>query len=314
MPSGDCSMTIDVLICTFNRSQRLKKALESLLGVKVPNGHRLRIIVVNNNSSDNTEQVIRSLQGTVEIVYVFEARQGKSYALNAGLLLISGEVVAFTDDDVIVDENWFLEIVCAAEKYPKYECFGSKVVGVYPARLPDWLDVTGKMSFLRTPLIDFAGRDQDGPFEDGQTPGGGSMFFRRAAVEENGPFRTDLGPRGRKLGFSEDVEYCHRFLSRGKRFMYVCQAIVYHPVHAERLQKPYLLNWQFRCGRYEARRIQGTRSSPMLLGAPRYLFRQVAEHAAGWAFSRTSKDRFYNRLRLYYRAGELFEHIVLRLS
>jgi hypothetical protein len=52
----------------------------------------------------------------------------------------------------------------------------------------------------------------------------------------------------------------------------------------------------------------------MLLGAPRYLFRQVAEHAAGWAFSRTSKDRFYNRLRLYYRAGELFEHIVLRLS
>jgi len=309
-------MTIDVLICTFNRSQRLKSALESILRARVPEGHRLRLIVVDNNSNDDTEQVVGSLQGGAEIVYVFEARQGKSYALNAGLGLLSGEVVAFTDDDVIVDENWLLEIIRAIERYPQYDCFGLKVVGVWPANVPSWLDVTGKMGFLRTALLDLANRDQDqdGTYEGSKTPGGLSMFFRRAAVEENGPFRIDLGPKGRRLGFSEDVEYCQRFLSRGKRFMYVSQAIVYHPVHPERLQKSYLLKWQFYCGRSEVRRTHGSRGIAMLLGAPRYLFRRVAEHAVGWTFSRTSKDRFYHRLRLYYGAGELFEYIRLRFS
>jgi GT2 family glycosyltransferase len=222
-------------------------------------------------------------------------------------------VVVFTDDDVIVDENWLLEIARALERYAQYDCFGSKVVGVYPDKLPDWLDVSGRMGFLRTALIDFTARDHDGVFEGCQTPGGGSMFFRRAAVEENGPFRTDLGPRGERLGFSEDIEYCQRFLSRGKKFMYVSAAIIYHPVHKERLKKAYLSRWQFQCGRSEVRRTNGASGVQTLFGVPRYLFRTVVEHALGWGLSSNCTDRFYHRLRLYHRAGELLEHFLFRI-
>ena len=110
-------MTIEVLICTYNGCQRLKTSLETILRAKVPQGHRLPLIVVNNNSTDDTEKVVRSLQTCGEILYVFEPRQGKSYALNTGLGLLSGEVVVFTDDDVTVDDNWLLEIVRALERY-----------------------------------------------------------------------------------------------------------------------------------------------------------------------------------------------------
>jgi glucosyl-dolichyl phosphate glucuronosyltransferase len=305
-------MIIDVMICTYNRGAMLKKAMESILHATIPPNYSLRLIIVNNNSQDDTEQIVNSFMNKAEIVYVREKRQGKSYALNTGLGLIQGDIVLFTDDDITVDDNWFLEIAHAIEQYSNYECFGMRVIGIYPEQLPDWLDITGRMTFLRTALLVRESKDQDAEYQEGKTPGGVNMFFRRKAVEENGPFRTDLGPKGKKLGFSEDVEYCSRFLDRNKKFMYVSRAVVYHPVHPERLKKSYLLKWQFFCGRSEVSRTRGIQGIPMFKGIPRYLLRQIAEHAVGWTFSLNEKDRFFHRLRLYYATGEFVEYAALR--
>jgi len=246
-------MKVDVIICTYNRAEKLKRAIQSILVADRPENVTVRLIIVDNNSNDNTESVTKgfSLNGFgTEIKYLFEERQGKSYALNTALKHISGDLVAFTDDDEIVDRGWLREMIKASERYPQYSCFGGKVLAMYPENMPGWLDIHASMRFLKSA---FGNRD-DGNLEIeygsrtiSKIPGGGNMFFRREAIEKNGLFRTDLGPVGNELGFSEDVEFCQRLLNRGERFMYIPSVVVYHHVHLKRLNKKYLLKWQYKC-------------------------------------------------------------------
>lgn len=271
--------------------------------------------MVGNNSTDETESVVKEFlknDSWIKIKYLFEEKQGKSHALNTVLNYITGDIIAFTDDDITVDKGWIREMVGAVERYPKYNCFGCKVVAIYPDNMPKWLDINGSMRFLKSVFCqkDYGNREIEyGDRTISKTPGGGNMFLRRKAIEKNGPFRTDLGPVGRELGFSEDTEYCHRLLEKGERFMYIPSAIVYHPVHTERLKKEYLLNYQYRVGRSEVRRNRGYKDTAKVFGVPRYLYRKMIEHAVGWGLSIQSKKRFYHRLRLYYTAGEIVEHL-----
>lgn len=305
--------SLDIVICTFNRAERLARVLDSLKAARPPAGVQVQIIVVDNNSSDDTRQQVERFKdlGNPRVRYLFEAQQGKSHALNTALRHITAELIAFTDDDVLVDEAYLAGIVDAANRYPDCRCFGGKVVALFPDEMPDWLDVRNTMPFLRSPFVDRQDGDLEVPYGEGTeypTPGGCNMFFRRGAVEENGPFRTDLGPTGRRLGFAEDSEYCARLKDRGEQFMYIPSVVVKHPVYPERLTKRYLLSWQYNCGRSEARRHAGKDSSARLLGVPRYLFRRALTHFAGWIVSIGPRPRFYHRLRLAYTLGEIVGH------
>lgn len=309
-------MNLDVVVCTYNRAEKLNKALRSLLEAELLETTAVRFIVVDNNSTDGTKSVVEDISGTVpprmSITYLFEQKQGKSHALNTALEQIAGDMVAFTDDDVTVDKGWIKEMVGALQRYPGYNCFGGRVVAQYPDNLPRWLDLNGSMKFVRSVFVDTDGGAEEIDFTENtvsQTPGGVNMFFRRKTVEKNGLFRTDLGPQGRKLGFSEDTEYCRRLLGKGERFMYIPSAIVYHPVHEDRLSKEYLLNWQYNCGRSEVRRCGGYSDTRKIFGVPRYLYRKLIEHSIGWSISLDARKKFYHRLRLYYAVGEVLEHL-----
>src|SRR5918912_2531949 len=101
-----------VLICTYNRADRLGETLDSLARSKV-DGLRWDVIVVDNNSTDNTRAVVLSRIDAypVPLRYLFESRQGKSNALNTGLADTDAAIIVFTDDDVRVSDGW-LEAAC----------------------------------------------------------------------------------------------------------------------------------------------------------------------------------------------------------
>jgi glycosyltransferase involved in cell wall biosynthesis len=305
--------SLDVVICTFNRAERLSRVLNSLEQAHLPAGVCVEIIVVDNNSNDHTRELVARFAAVSKfrLRYLFEPQQGKSHALNMALRNVTSELVAFTDDDVIVDNAYFMGMVDAANRYPQCRCFGGKVVALFPDKMPKWLDIGNTMAFLRSPFVDRQDGDIEVPYGHGTeypTPGGCNMFFRRSAIEENGPFRTDLGPTGRRLGFAEDSEYCARLKDRGEQFMYIPSVVVKHPVYPERLTKTYLLSWQYNCGQSEARRYAGRTSSVQLFGVPRYLFRRALTHFAGWMMSLGARPRFYHRLRLAYTLGEIVGH------
>ena len=312
-------MDLSIIVCTFNRADMLKQCIESILSCEISESLASEIIVVDNNSSDNTADVIGNFADNnalpMIVRYCFEKSAGKSYALNTGLSHAKGIQVAFTDDDIIVDSQWVKGIMNAFNKYPDYNCFGGRVLARFPSHVPSWFEINGSLKFLRSA---FGNRD-DGDIETeygkntiSRTPGGGNMFFRKPVIETNGLFRGDLGPIGNELGFSEDTEYCLRLIQKGEQFMYIPSALVFHIIPDERLEKSYLLQWQYKCGKSEVKRQGGYKNNPEFYNVPRYLIRKFLTHCTGWGLSIKSQPRFYHKLRLYYTAGEIVGH--LRMS
>lgn len=284
--------------------------LESLFQASLPESHRVEIMVVDNNSNDATKAVVEnySARGYPGLTYIFEGRQGKSHALNTALTRISGDIVAFTDDDAMVDPEYYLSIIRAVEKYPHLDCFGGIIEPVYPDNLPAWMDLDGRLGFLKSAFVDRRDGTVEAPYETlgfSPVPSGCNMFFRRSAININGEFRTDLGPQGKQLGFDEDSEYCRRLVARGRSFMFIPSVIVRHPVYPERLTPQYLWDWRYQCGKSMA--ISDTDTTmPKLLGIPRYLFRKCLEEAAGFGLSgNNDTSRAFHKYTLAYNLGQI---------
>src|SRR5580704_8772607 len=108
-------MKITAILCTYNRSQSLARALDSLAVSIVSETIQWEVLVVDNNSSDQTETVVKSFcrRYPGRFRYLFEPQQGKSYALNAGIRDAGGDILAFLDDDVEVEPVWLQNLTSA---------------------------------------------------------------------------------------------------------------------------------------------------------------------------------------------------------
>src|SRR5262245_27749696 len=118
---------ISVIVCTFNRATRLALALRALARVSVPDGLAWELIIVDNNSTDETARIVRefaALSG-LRVRYLFETRQGLSFARNTGIASAEGRIIALTDDDVLVEPNWIASIHQAFAEH-EVACVGGK--------------------------------------------------------------------------------------------------------------------------------------------------------------------------------------------
>jgi glucosyl-dolichyl phosphate glucuronosyltransferase len=122
-------MDLSIIICTYNCSRGLGKTFRSLEQMAVPEGIDWEVLLVDNNSKDETRKVVEefSRKGTINLMYLFEGRQGKSFALNRGLESAKGEIIAFTDDDVLADKGWLVAIITATQQYQDYDGFGGRI-------------------------------------------------------------------------------------------------------------------------------------------------------------------------------------------
>ena len=129
-------MKLDVVIARYNRSTLLRKTLGSLLNARVPAGLDVRIIAVDNNSTDDTKAVIQEMGDRVS--YVFEKKQGRSPALNAGVAVATGDLVGFIDDDEEIDAAWY-ETILAAFTEHDVDFIGGPYVPRFETDVPEWL-------------------------------------------------------------------------------------------------------------------------------------------------------------------------------
>ncbi len=138
------TMRITVVLCTYNRCQTLRRALDSAAGLTVPESVHWEILVVDNNSDDQTREVVQEFSSRYpgRFRYLFEPQPGKSYALNAGIREARGDVLAFMDDDVTVEPTW-LQNLTAALHDGEWAGAGGRIL---PARWfspPRWLSLEG---------------------------------------------------------------------------------------------------------------------------------------------------------------------------
>jgi glycosyltransferase involved in cell wall biosynthesis len=299
-------MEISVILCTFNRCQDLAKALDSLALSRFANPVEWEVLVVDNNSSDQTRNVVEDFsRWHPRFVYLFEPKQGKSYALNAGIQKAQGDVLVFTDDDVTVEPTW-LENLTVLLRNSQCAGAGGRVLPDRSFCPPRWLSVEDRYSLAPLAIFD---RGVE-PIELMESPFGNNMAFRKEVFSKHSNFRTDLGPQpgSGNPQKSEDSEFGQRLLAAGERLRYEPSAVVYHGIPPNRIKKKYFLDWWFDKERSDIRAFGiPVDTRWFVAGVPLYLFRRLLRWTFQWMISVRPSQRFSCKLKVWSVAGTILE-------
>jgi glucosyl-dolichyl phosphate glucuronosyltransferase len=269
--------TISVVIATYNRAALLEATLERLC--QQPFGLGDEVIVVDNASTDATSDVIaraRTCNG-VSLQSVRESTPGKTPALNAGLAIARGDILALTDDDVLVSDDWIPTVRCIFAD-PSVALVGGRVDPLWERPAPRWLrvDEGGRYGTMASPLalLHYGEAQPLGA----RTAVGANMIVRRSVHDAVGGFAPHLGRRRGTLLCGEDHEFCEKVAAAGYRCEYRPELKVQHWVPADRTTLRYYLRWFFWSGITNSM-LERKRSSDRL-DIPRHLWRRIVVSGA----------------------------------
>jgi glycosyltransferase involved in cell wall biosynthesis len=230
-----------VIVCTRRRAGALERCLSSLAQIDAPDDYEL-IVVDSTEGDPDTERVAADAGAR----YVVERRVGLSYARNSGVDTADGDLIAFVDDDAVVDPAWLRQHSEALAD----DSLTASTGRVLPLRTEP------KQSWNGAPAVDlgpqpfFLDRNDPWWFERANFGGlvsGTNMVLKRRAIEGGARFNETLGSGGEVEGF-EEYYFFFQVLKGGARVAYVPSAIVRHgpdfagrePARARRRSAAYL--------------------------------------------------------------------------
>jgi glycosyltransferase involved in cell wall biosynthesis len=313
-------MIISVVIATYNRARDLRETLASLSRVVTPPDSELEFVIVDNNSSDSTREVVEQARESFpyELRYEFESEQGRSAALNRAFACARGDVIVTTDDDVRVPDDWIVEIDRA---FKRHRCgyIGGRVLPLWGAPPPRWLAPTSGRMWAVIALLDFG--PEPAVFRS-RVPLGVNMALTREALERVGNFNARVGRKAGTLLGQEVREWGLRARAAGVDGVYVPEVVVHHIIPAERLRKAYFRRWFYWRGISRAmmyadtgRDMESPETSSIdfstvahLCGVPRYMFRSAFAAARDMLIAAVRRDpvtSFERELWLWFFAGIL---------
>lgn len=296
---------VTVIIPTYNRSALLRDAVNSVLDqdTQIP----FEIVVVDNNSRDDTAAVVQSLmdQHPGRISYILETEQGNAHARNRGVKSARAAVIAFLDDDVIVERNWLTSLKQTLDARSDLSFVGGKVLPQWNGPPPSWLTPE---HWSPLALLDY------GPDElviGGNSPRGlltANIAFRKSVFAETGAFSPHLQRVKNTIGSMEDTEFLLRVCRSGKQGMYLPSMIAKAPVETERLTKNYHRRWHTGHGHFYAvmRDSEWERSGFRVAGVPGHLYKQTLSAALNWLaqmVTANTDNAFTHECRLRFFAG-----------
>jgi GT2 family glycosyltransferase len=264
-------MRVSVLICTWNRAALLDQTLSTLAALRIEPGVDWEVLVVNNCCTDDTDRVLARHAKQLPLRRLYEAQAGKSYAANLAVEESRGDLLLWTDDDVLVDPDWMASYLRVAEKHPEATFFGGTVEPLFAAAPPAWLVRTMPVVNGVYALID--------PRPDGLPigrrdvpPVGANMAMRRRAFDEL-RFDTMLGPSLSTRICGEETKLIHELMDTGHSGVWVGSARVRHYTPATRMTKQYIWDYWVGMGRTDARLNFG-QACALINGAPRWAVRK----------------------------------------
>lgn len=227
---------VSVIIPTFNRTSLLDGTIRSFLAQEYPQD-RFEIIVADNNSTDDTKRVVERLQGgAVPVRYHFEPRQGVHYARNGAAIRAAGEILYFTDDDMIADRLLLLEIVSVFRLHEKIGCATGKVMPKFETEPPSWVQ-----RCLVNSLLSLTVKDKPEELEVTRECIAFSCHqaISREAFFSSGGFNPE-NTAGVWMGDGE-TGLNLKMRSQGWLFAYTSRSVIYHVIPPERMTLGYLL-------------------------------------------------------------------------
>jgi glycosyltransferase involved in cell wall biosynthesis len=227
-------VVVSVIFPTYNRARILEEAIASLVRQIAEEEANVEIIVVDNNSIDDTFKVVDALSkklSSIAVRYCREQRQGLSFARNRGILESHGDLIVFADDDIEFADGWLRRCVQLFVENPDVDILGGPVLP-YASTLPSWLP--DKFSFL------VGVWNHRGVLGRVNHLIGCNFCVRREVVDSVGGFDVNLGRKGELLLMGEENDFFSRARKRGFSIFADEGMIVYHKI-AAKLNMDYII-------------------------------------------------------------------------
>ncbi len=266
-------MIVTVAICTWNRARLLDKTLAELHNLRIPPEIEWELLVVNNNCTDDTDDVVARHAKHLPLRRLFEPAQGLSNARNCAVAAARGDLILWTDDDVLVDSEWLAAYVSAAEKWPDAVYFGGTIEPWFEMPPPRWVRENVGLLIPTFSLRQLDG--PDGPFPSDENPFGANIAFRRSAFDTF-RFNPRLGVNGAHQLVGEEMELIQHLKEAGSQGVWVGSARVRHFLPAERVSTRFVWEWSRGLGRSYVRSGK-LEPCAYLWGAPRWVWRRYWE-------------------------------------
>ena len=242
-------MRFSFVTCTYNRDKYLGQTLESLCQQVYPKDS-FELIIVDNNSTDETALVCKNVMGKypdVNTYYVKEINQGLSFALNRGIKKAKGEFILFVDDDETINPNHLEKLDCYLMEYPQIRLCGTQVVPIYETEKPKWL------SHFTMRLITghYDQGDKVKKLEAKNYPGTGHTIIKKELYDIVGYYNTDLGRKGKGLMGAEDKDMFLRLIENNIECYYLPGIPIYHHIPANKLTDEFFNKLTYSIGKSE---------------------------------------------------------------
>ena len=296
---------MSVITSTYNRGELLDRAVRSVLAQRAETTPPFELIVIDNNSTDTTRQIVeRFARVDGRVRYLFEPQQGVSYGRNAGIREARAPLIAILDDDMRAEPDWVAAIVRAFREHPEADVVGGRVLPLWPAAPPVWLT-----------------REHWGPLglvDHGDAPiivtlerpiclvGGGAC--RRTVFDVVGLLAADFQRVKDGIGSLEDHEFLLRVLRTGRKGVYDPRIVAHGEIQPDRLERAYHRRWHTGHGHFHAllRSEDMEQTSVTLFGVPGHLYRQAMGNVVGWVRAKAVGEparAFHHEVRLRFFRG-----------
>jgi glycosyltransferase involved in cell wall biosynthesis len=245
--------------------------LDRLTHIAIPEGNQWEILLIDNNSQDNTKEVVESFKDRLPIRYALESNLGQCYARNHAISIAKGDYILWTDDDVLVSRDWVNRYIDAFGTYEYCAFAGGTIDPLFSITPPSWIN--RHIDLLQGP---FAIRQLGGetrPLATTEMIFGANMAFRTEVLRKY-LFNVELGLKGNGAVRGDETELVNRLRNQKHHGIWVGNAVVEHYIPRERLTTSYIRKF-FRGYGEQARMEEISNPYPKMFGYPRWAVKQL---------------------------------------
>lgn len=224
-----------IIFATRDRGPQLRRTLAAYLELET-RGISWELIVIDNGSQDDTAQILREAAAKLPLVHLFVPESGQNRARNQAMSALHGDLVIFTDDDVLPDAGCLRAYLEAVQRWPDEAIFGARIDPEFPPQTPAWMQ-DPQFKFATTAFGRYEPACQEGPVK--RHPYGPSFAIRRNALGEQ-RFNEHLGPQSGAYAMGGEGDFLRHIASDKYRFIYVPDARVRHVVRPDQITPQWL--------------------------------------------------------------------------
>jgi glycosyltransferase involved in cell wall biosynthesis len=234
---------LSIAICTYNRASQLDLLLANLSAVLEPDPQGVELVLVDNNSKDNTAELAHNYAAELPLNYCFEPDQGLANARNRAIKEANGSAIWFLDDDTSISAETLQAYLSALANLPEYEFFGGPIVVDWQQQKPVWLN-NDYLVILQGLFGAYTlGDDESDYAMNTSGPYGANFVVRTSLFSRIGGFDPALGVKGNELGRGEESEFFVRAKRAQAKGRYLPHAEVLHRFQLERISVSYLYRY-----------------------------------------------------------------------